>query len=150
MCNTSPVFKAMLTGGFKETNASEITLHGNDEFALLTILKIAHIGGKRALQKLAHCQIHEIAVVCDKYDCVGVVRPFFYLWDAPYGLMDGMLLSHAKCLSTAWTFGQKGTFSEIIELLSCTSIIQKNCLMLEGKSLKDIIPPEAYGKSNPF
>jgi hypothetical protein len=44
----------------------------------------------------------------------------------------------------------KGTFSKTIELLSCTSIIQKTCLMLEGKSVKDIIPPEAYGKPNPF
>jgi hypothetical protein len=101
MCHISPVFKAMLTGGFNETDASEITLHGDDEFALLTVLKIAHIGGKRALQKLTCCQLHEIAVVCDKYDCVVVVRPFFYLWDAPYGLMDGTLLPHTKCLSAA-------------------------------------------------
>jgi hypothetical protein len=85
LCNISPVFKAMLTGRFKETNASEIALPDDDPYALGTLLAIAHNKVKHEAACFDRWTLYGVAVICDKFDCVGMVRPFLEKCNAPWG-----------------------------------------------------------------
>ena len=78
----SPVWKAMFERQqWAESTADEIPFPEDDIEAMLIVLRIAHLRfqelpGKHGLSLQA---MLNLAVVCDKYDLVKVVRPFLDL-----------------------------------------------------------------------
>ena len=67
-----------LAGGFMEahqSNGNEVYLADDDADALLLILQIAHLQFKKVPEFLEFEQLLHVAIVCDKYDTVGLVRP---------------------------------------------------------------------------
>ncbi len=143
----SPVFKAMLAGGFREAGAtiSQIPLPDDDPDALLLLLRIAHLKFKDLPDTLSFRALYKLAVVCDKYDAVGAVRPF---WDK----FGGPFLSHIKeqgyeeWLYIAWTFGIEDVCITVMKILALETIIVHGNLCRVKRSLEPILPPHASGE----
>jgi hypothetical protein len=77
----SPVWCIMFNDRWAESQATEIRLPDDDTDAMLTVLRIAHLNFSDVPQKssMSFHQLVQLAVVCDKYDLVGIVRPFLEL-----------------------------------------------------------------------
>lgn len=77
----SPVWRTMLDpqGHFMESQRSLI--HGEIEFpeddpdALLCVLRIAHLQFRKVPDTLDYEELVDLAIICDKYDTVAIVRP---------------------------------------------------------------------------
>lgn len=113
MCLASPVWSAMLNpkSHFKEAKPDngEISLKDDDQEALSILLDIAHLRFSKIPLSLTYELLVGVAVLCDKYDLVTLVRPWLpkwyeKLWDLRNG--DGF----EKWLFIAWTFGDAITF----------------------------------------
>ena len=134
----SPVWKAMLTGGFAESRKAVISLEDDDPDALLIVLLAAHLQHRQLPKELTFDQIVKLAVICDKYDTATVVQPFLHQWNSPYQ-SNCLEAGHEQWLSVAWAFGYTENFKDIADCLVRTSMIDSEgrCLNIEGK-LTDI------------
>ena len=77
----SPVWRAMFDpqGPFMDTQHSlthgEMELPEDNADALLCVLRIAHLQFRRIPETLDYAELLEVAIICDKYDTVSIVRP---------------------------------------------------------------------------
>ena len=77
----SPVWRTMFDpqGPFMDTQRSftqgEMDLPEDDADALLCVLRIAHLQFRRIPETLDYALLLKVAIICDKYDTVAVVRP---------------------------------------------------------------------------
>ena len=142
----SPVWKAMLTGGFAESRKAVISLEEDDPDALLIVLLAAHLQHRQLPKELTFDQIVKLAVICDKYDTATVVRPFLHQWISPYQ-SNCLEAGHEQWLSVAWAFGYTENFKDIADCLVRSSMIDSEgrCLNIEGKILEDILPADILG-----
>ena len=77
----SPVWRRMLNpqGHFMESQRS--LTHGEADFpdddpdALLCVLRIAHLQFRKIPKTLNYAELLNLAILCDKYDTVAIVRP---------------------------------------------------------------------------
>ena len=143
----SPVFKAMLTGGFREAGAaiSEIPLPDDDPEALLLLLRIAHLKFKDLPNTISFRALYRLAVICDKYDAVGVVKPFWDRYGAPY-LNHIEEQGYEEWLYIAWTFGMEDVCMKVMNKLILETIITMGNLSRAGRRLGPIFPPYAVGE----
>jgi hypothetical protein len=146
----SPVFKAMLTGGFREARAtiSKIPLPDDDPNALLLLLRIAHLKFKDLPDTLSFQDLYKLAVVCDKYDAVGVVRPFWDKYGAPF-LSHIEERNYEEWLYIAWTFGIEDACVKVMNILALETTIFKRNLCRGKRRLQPILPPHASGEYFP-
>ncbi|KIW03324.1 uncharacterized protein PV09_05535 [Verruconis gallopava] len=77
----SPVFKAMFSGKFMENANSAAglraaSLQDDDPEALMLLCNIAHLRFNMVPKKLSLDALFNLAVISDKYDTVGMVKPF--------------------------------------------------------------------------
>jgi hypothetical protein len=144
----SPVFKAMLAGGFREAEAtiSKIPLPDDDPDALLLLLQIAHLKFKDLPNTLSFQNLYQLAVVCDKYDAVGPIRPFWDKYGAPF-LSNIEEAGYEEWLFIAWTFGIEDVCIKVMNKLILETNTTAGILARAGKSLEPIVPPDAIGKS---
>ncbi len=101
-----------------ESSASEIPFPDDNIDAMLLVLRIAHlrfrdIPGKNGL---SYAHLLALAVVCDKYDLVKLVRPFLdlYEWAEPHrprSVDDEKW--EPSWLFVAWTFGFGESFEPL-------------------------------------
>lgn len=152
MSLASSVWKAMFSRVWVEHEAFEILLPDDDVEAILLVLRIAHLRfqdlpkkGALALQSLLN-----LAVVCDKYDLVHLIRPFLDLngWALPWYPDLTASLRHAELLFVAWTFG----FNESFEALANDIVLQMTMTvagvpMVDGKHFPEAMPPGLLGNS---
>ena len=79
MCLASPVWRAMLNpqGHFLEAHSSDhkVSFPEDNPESLLLLLHIVHLQFLKVPQNLEVKDLYEVAVLCDKYDAVTVVRP---------------------------------------------------------------------------
>ena len=143
----SPVFKAMLTGGFREAGAtiSQIPLPDDDPDALLLLLRIAHLKFKDLPDTLSFRALYKLAVVCDKYDAAGVFRPFWDFYVAPF-LSCIEEQGYEEWLYIAWTFGIEDVCIKVIHKLALETTIVNGNLCRAERSLSPILPPHASGE----
>lgn len=143
----SPVFKAMLAGGFREAGAtiSKIPLPDDDPNALLLLLRIAHLKFKDLPNKLSFRELYRLAVVCDKYDAIGTVRPFWDKYGAPF-LTHMQEQGYEEWLYIAWAFGIEDVCIRVMKRLALETIIIKGELSRANRKLKPILPPYACGE----
>ena len=77
----SPVWRAMFDpqSPFMDTQRSlthgEMDLPEDDADALLYVLRIAHLQFRRIPETLDFIDLLNVAIICDKYDTVSIVRP---------------------------------------------------------------------------
>jgi hypothetical protein len=96
----------MFEARWAESEASEIALRDDDMDAMLLVLRIAHLRFHDLPKKLEFGPLLNLAVVCDKYDLVRMVRPFLDLhgWAKPHDYHQGKSW-YPSWLFVAWTFG---------------------------------------------
>ena len=77
----SPVWRTMFDpqGHFMESQRSlihgEIDFPEDDPDALLCVLRIAHLQFRKLPKTLDYAQLLNLAIICDKYDTVAIIRP---------------------------------------------------------------------------
>ena len=77
----SPVWRTMFDpqGRFMESQRSsthgEMHFPEDDPDALLCVLRIAHLQFRKVPETLGYVELLNLAIICDKYDTVAIVRP---------------------------------------------------------------------------
>lgn len=133
----SPVWNAMLYGGFQEQSATEIPLPDDNAGLLLVVLRIAHLKFNQVPYYLDSSTLQGLAVLCDKYDMVGLLRPFLHNWarlSLEYEHTHGWTLrtilaldGAENWLTIAWTFGLTEPFKAALENLVLNARIDESC-----------------------
>lgn len=111
MCLASPVWRAMLDpkGHFREATEQEVRFPEDDLDALLIVLRIAHLKFRQLPESVTFKGLVDLAVLCDKYDTVAVVRKWLPQRLAPWH-KHHLSPGFEEWLSVAWTFGDFATF----------------------------------------
>ncbi|MCJ1451272.1 hypothetical protein MMC28_001608 [Mycoblastus sanguinarius] len=153
LCFASPVWKAMFDpqGHFMEaTNSStgtkEFRFEGDDPDALLILLQIAHLQFRKLPESLDYERLLNLAILCDKYDTVELIRPWVAKWEWPskdFANKPG----HEEWLFIAWAFGDTSTYEVLAKSLvqSTLSNTSGECLSSSSKLLGINMPPGAIG-----
>jgi hypothetical protein len=147
MCLASPVWRAMFTGPYKEGAAKEIAFPEGKPDALLITLRIAHLQFKDLPSSLDFQGLVHLAVVCDEYDLVPIVRPFLMNWIRPLEPL-AQEIGFEEWLLVAWTFGFPEIFARITSrlVLNASTNEDRQCLNETGKVLGDFMPPDIIGE----
>ena len=124
VCLQSPVFKAMLGGNsqFKEARdlatrdaigpPLEISLADDDPKALAVILRVVHLQHEWVPVILSGDRLHQVAILCDKYDMSRALGIYLDRWFKPYPVEQGEVLKMAdKWLFMAYAFALPTLFT---------------------------------------
>ncbi|KAF2491510.1 hypothetical protein BU16DRAFT_565211 [Lophium mytilinum] len=88
----SPVFRAMFTGGFAESQGISsaspriVSLPDDDRDAMELICRVLHFDTAAIPRKLNLFAVVDVVVLSDKYNCTAALRPYGMVWIA--ALMD--------------------------------------------------------------
>ena len=142
LARTSPVFKAMLFNGFKESRPKEgewiVPLPDDDPKALLTLLYIIHSRFSMIPDRLDLEELYRILCVANKYDMTETVRPWVGSWlklaKEPQRDNNPVMLTFV-----AWELGDQELFAKMVaQLLGECSIDEKGHLTTpKGICLED-------------
>ena len=142
MCLASCVWRAMFSsrGHFAEASSidGEASFPEDDTTAFLILINIAHLHFLKVPQILTCEQLFDIAVLCDKYDSVTLVRPWFEAWIKVIDGKAGPSLSGTRRLFIAWVFGERAVFEDVAKRISmrCTLNKKGQILNLAGKPFR--------------
>jgi hypothetical protein len=151
MSMASPVWKAMFNpaSGFIESSpGASVDLPEDDTDALLILLRIAHLQFKQIPKSITFAWLTELAVLCDKYDCVTLVKPFIEKWLSPWALLC-LEPGYEAWLFIAWSFG----CGQIFGLLAASLVVsieidsEGRILSSGNEVLAENMPPGSIGKS---
>ncbi|KAF4610395.1 hypothetical protein G7Y89_g15724 [Cudoniella acicularis] len=93
--------------------------------ALLILLRIAHLDFKRIPFKVPFLTFLNIAILCDKYDCVELVQPWLEKWlaDEKYA---SRIKGQEEWLYIAWVFGRQEVFQSLaVHLVRNIRVVSK-------------------------
>lgn len=93
-------------------------------------------------------EVDELAILCDKYDTVRIVRPWHTIW-----IPDGMRCNagysgNERWLFVAYTFGFSGIFEMTAKqmVLTCKTNKHGKCLRANGEYLQGDFPSGIIGE----
>ncbi|EPS43609.1 hypothetical protein H072_2406 [Dactylellina haptotyla CBS 200.50] len=110
-------------------NGREITvldLEDNDQESLAMILRCSHFQMDRIPSTLSFERLKRLAIVCDKYDCAKVFKPWFDGWLARWE-NDILTPGHEDWLFIAKVFESTNFVTELISLLIENSSSLSEC-----------------------
>ena len=149
MSLASPVWKKFLHPPFstlpsKEESEShlpykKLDFKEDDAEALFTLLRTAHLQFSKVPATLTFESILNIAVLCDKYDCVGLVKPWLNSWLANESTQYKEP-GHEEWLFVAWVFGRENIFKAFAAKLVCE--VRTN----SKEDFPTPMPPDIIGK----
>lgn len=150
----SPVWRTMFDpqGHFMESSSNGTVHFAEDNpAALLLVLRIAHLQFRKVPDVLGFQEMVELAVVCDKYDTAGLVRPWIKQWEE--SLQERSVLveepGREEYLIFAWTFGDLPTYEKIADRLICNATCDdRDRFYVDGNPLGRNMPPGAVGESS--
>ena len=148
MCLASPVWRAMLNpkSHFREAERQEVEFPDDNLDALLIVLRVAHLKFRDLPKSLSFDGLVNLAVVSDKYDTVGIVRPWLPQWLAPW-YKESCSPGYEEWLSIAWTFGDFATFQKVTRhLIESCDIDDAGRLSHLGKPFTVSVVPDIIGK----
>ena len=145
---TSPHWRKMLDieYGFKESTTGSISLHEDNFQAVFLVLLVSHLKFQDIPEKLTFTELYELCVTCDKYFCIGVMRPWIYGWMSPWRAKS----VHAKWARIAWVVGDQAEVGHAVTYLikTCTTNEVKQCLDAFHQVIDETLPPGLSGKSS--
>ncbi|KAK1625482.1 hypothetical protein BDP81DRAFT_328219, partial [Colletotrichum phormii] len=134
LARASPVFRAMLFGGFSESKpegeAWVVKLPEDRPAPFSILLKIIHGCFCEVPQSLTLEDIYQLLVVTNKYDMLSLAST----WFAPYRNLkarDG----NEKLLWMAWELGDQGAFNGMARDLVVTSEVNKEGQLLDSRGI---------------
>jgi len=158
MGRSSPVWKKMLFGNFKEAKPTRgewiVSLQEKDLTAFLTILNIIHGIFDEVPEEPSIERLYQILALTDKYDMVKKLRPWAASWSS---LLTRWEEEHnlERLVFVAWELGQEQVFCPLVERLVLGSYMDSDgrLVMPSGSHLEDldhIGPQDLAGKADPF
>ncbi|KUJ06367.1 uncharacterized protein LY89DRAFT_410902 [Mollisia scopiformis] len=109
----------------------------DDGDALLILLRIAHLQFKHVPSVVTLDFLYNIAILCNLYDCVELVKPWLSLW-----LEVAHRRESPKRLIIAWTFGKHEMFQEASEALTWNLRVSRDGrTFVGGEDLDGIVFP---------
>lgn len=158
LAQVSPVWEEMLNppfpkltskeGGVDDDEKREKKIDLSEEYgeALLILLRIAHCQFSMLPSDLEFETILEMAILCNKYDCVGLVHSWLELWlvNEERECVDP---GHEDWLFIAWVFGREKVFQTLARKLLREMKIGDNGegLTATGDSFPILMPPGIIG-----
>lgn len=147
MSLASPVFAAMLSPNFKEGQSDgqgivkRIRLPEDDEEALSVICYTLHHCTENIPQRLEASLLAKIAILCDKYCCVNVFKPWAMIWLPATTYIKSQGLEYL--LLAAYLLDLPETFN----LVSWAIILKQKdpFLQLPGTSNPTLMPSNVLG-----
>jgi hypothetical protein len=129
------------------TPAEEVDFSEDDSEALLTLLRIAHLQFSSIPPAMHYKQLLNLAVLCNQYLCVNIVRPWLGLW-LKDEYSQGMLQGQENWLFIAWTFGRYSVFKYVAAKMvtEITTGEDGRCLTSDGNEISEPMPPGIVGK----
>jgi hypothetical protein len=85
---------------------------GDNGEALLILLRIAHLRFQDNPATLPYQTLLQVAVLCDQYQCINLVRPWLPQWLAGEET-SSLKSSQENWLLIAWVFGREKVFKEL-------------------------------------
>ncbi|KAF1991476.1 hypothetical protein K402DRAFT_416779 [Aulographum hederae CBS 113979] len=131
MSLASLVWDAMFNRNFSETTAKRVPFVGDDPFALLVVLRIAHMQFSQLPKSVSFRQLLEIAVICDKYDTLAVIRPWLSTWADPHK-NNTKSPEYEEWFFIAWVFGDAETFKDMATWHIMKVTIDNDGMLLTG------------------
>ncbi|KAI5840790.1 hypothetical protein DFP73DRAFT_557864 [Morchella snyderi] len=139
LCAASPVFNAMLgpNSSFAEAVSLRTAarapassplessaplvqhvqpLYDDNGTALAVILYAIHLQTHKVPREVTFQQLKQLAVVCDKYDCVGAVRLWAEVWMEPFR-KNVTMVGFEDWLFIAWVFSSRNFFAKVSKSL---------------------------------
>ncbi|KAF5872369.1 uncharacterized protein Bfra_005728 [Botrytis fragariae] len=142
MSFASPVFKAMLTGDFKEAvelrekGRIEIPLPDDDASAMITLVNIIHGRFKSVTKNPGLALFTEIAILVDKYQCHEPTELAVKVWIANHRLLpwsqSWSWYGTACWICVAWVFGIDDEFKEATEKIIRESGVGLGAILKEN------------------
>ena len=154
MCIASSVWQAMFDpqGSWaKQSLNQEYHLVDDDPDALLIVLRIAHLDFEKVPTRiLDYDLLVQLAVVCDKYDLVRLVRPWRSTWQASVMSIghNSNYMNYEGCLFIAWAFGDIETFQSITRVMVLTTTVDGSGQLLkrDGRTINVVMHPGSLGE----
>jgi hypothetical protein len=155
ICQVSAVWRAMSSPGsvWEESRASTVSFPEDEPEAMLLLLRIAHLQFYDVPTKqLDDDRLHNIALMCDKYDCLQLTRPWLRQWIRKTTFSERHISPITpRRLFIYWTFGMRFEFlvavSRIILETRQTNRNGETTLKLDGTSIeRDVWPAGTLGE----
>lgn len=114
---TGPTFKSACDRRSALESISEpwtIVTRGDNPNALAVLLYAIHLRGEKVPRVVSFDQLWELAILCDKYDCVSAMEPWIALWTRdPPQHKDNLSECIVKWLFMSWLFGLDELFGKV-------------------------------------
>lgn len=151
MSLASPVWRAMLdpNGPFRESQSdnSEIIFPDDDPEALLILLSAAHLRFQEVPKHLSFERLLNVCVLCDKYDCITLVRPWIFEWKVRQIVPTDWEL-YEEWLFIAWTMGDEATFKRVGRSMILRATTDESGAFNDTRLSKLEMPPGFVGRSH--
>ncbi|KUJ06372.1 uncharacterized protein LY89DRAFT_410943 [Mollisia scopiformis] len=143
LCLASPVWEKFIFPPWNSNDAAEtsdtakpIDFSEDDSAALLTLFNIAHLRFHEVPACLPYKVLLQVAVLCDQYDCVNLVRPWLsetqWLKDSAD---EAVKTDQEQWLFIAWVFGLEDVFDQL-----ATHLVQTIQVQGDGESWRSLTP----------
>ena len=147
----SPVWRAMLStrNGFKEAGSEEISFPDDKSEALFIVLLTCHLRFQVVPKKVEFKTLMDLCTVCDKYDCISLLQPWFSAWMSPWLKHVGQH-GYEGWAFIAWVIGDVDIFKRAIDhvVLNCKMDESGQCLTKDGNEvLDDLLTHGLTGRS---
>lgn len=155
----SPVWEKMLNPPFRSLISEEGNNNGKQDInidfsedngeALLILLRIAHLQFHKAPSKLKNFNIFlALAILCDKDDCVGLIKPWLQPWVGNEGTALWDTPGYESWLFIAWVLGWNIRFQFLaVELVNTGQINDAGEILTRyGDVLPGQMPPDIIGR----
>lgn len=154
----SPPWRPSQTGKAMVTSSSEfegvesgsvpiepLDFREDDTDALLILLRIAHLDFVSVKKKLGIGELYNVAILCDKYDCIHLIKPWVEEWFTKTRSQIGGEI--AKDVFISWSFGRKESFKMAATTLLLQSRTDENGELLDvkGQAIPEVMPPGIIG-----
>lgn len=160
LSSASPVWNKILNppfpmlfrkeGGNANRQDTHIDFSEDNGKALLLLLRIAHLQFSKVPSTLESFDTFiALAILCDKYDCVGLIKPWLHSWVGNDGTEFKWDESgYESWLFIAWVLGWKDRFQSLaIKLVRTVQINDAGeILTWNGDILPSQMPPDIIGR----
>jgi hypothetical protein len=150
----SPVWKKFIFPPFHQTSEKESSIQGcsmakklkpveeldfsdDPTEALLILLQISHFQFTTVPSKLPLNTLSDVAILCDQYDCVQLVKPWLFQWleGEHSDWKQSPTLGREKWLFIAWVFGRERVLTDLglVLVREIQTFSNGNCLALASR-----------------
>lgn len=150
--NLCDAWQKMFTN-WSEATKPETEWPEDDPNAILIILQIAHLKFDELPETLPPKELNNLAIVCDKYDLVRVVRPFVGGWIQPWLAGAYLMFGYEKFLWVSYVFGYKEEFCTLAKKVQLEIQTDRDakCITKSGHALDNQqMPPGLLGVCRPY